>query len=109
MKRLLHTVSVAASILITIGSCQSSSSDQESESRPSIAPIDTPSYNLGYRHGLELLKECGTENETRDRLLDLRARHHIINTQIGQSAGRAYELGVEQAIIDSGDTLANIF
>lgn len=107
MKSLLYIV--AASFSLFAGACGSSAASSDADTRPVVEPIDSPSYKLGYQHGQDLLQQCRTENEIRDRFLDLRARHHIISSQIGQSAGRAYELGVEQAVIDSGDTLANIF
>lgn len=87
--------------------CSGKSQSQEGQSPKIIETADSPAYHLGQRHAEMMLNECRTTDEIRNRLLDLRAREHIIRTQIRQSAADAYIEGIESTVRTSGDTLAS--
>ncbi len=95
--------------IFSVTSCGCSSGNTcDSDSIPTrfVEKADSPAYYLGFDEGERLLEECKSRGEIRDRLLDLRAREHIIRSQMRESAADAYVYGVEQAIRQSGDTLA---
>ena len=110
MKRL--TIYATLITLLSTGiasSCGCSSETPSASDSLQIRPVekaDSPAYHLGYNEGRRLLEECQSRGEIRDRLLDLRAREHIIRSQMKESAADAYIYGIEHAIRESGDTLA---
>jgi len=87
--------------------CSGSANSHEDQCPRIIEAADSPAYRLGQRHAETMLNECRTTNEIRNRLLDLRAREHIIRTQIRPSAADAYIEGIESTVRTSGDTLAS--
>lgn len=101
------TFCAAAAAFIAPG-CSSGSGNQSSDdgTHHDIEPIDSPAYYLGRQHGQKLLYQATTTEELRSGLLDIRAREHIIRTQVSPSSADAYVEGVEQQILESGDTLA---
>lgn len=103
MKHLAH---IFILLVCGLSAACSGSASQEDQSPRIIAAADSPAYRLGQRHAETMLNECRTTNEIRNRLLDLRAREHIIRTQIRPSAADAYVEGIESTVRTSGDTLA---
>lgn len=100
----------AITIIAASTACSCGSSDNADsavyEVKVEVEPIDSPAYKLGRSNAEDMLRECDKETEIRDRLLDMRAREHIIRTQVSQSSANAYIEGVESYIRESGDTLA---
>lgn len=107
MKKILYCISILFLTSIPLSSCSGSSDKTDpADSTCIVEPIDSPAFKLGEKHAIELLNDCRTTNELRDRLLDLRAREHIIRTQIRTTAADAYIKGIESKLKESGDTLA---
>ena len=107
----IHRFSLILPLTALMAACSSNSADIDSEEAPAeeriVDPADSSIYFLGRSEGLSLL-DCETKNDICDRLLDLRAREHIIRTQIGESSADAYIYGIEDAVSESGDTLINV-
>lgn len=66
---------------------------------------DNQAYDLGRRCAMRLIRQCETESEVRDELLDIRAREYGIRSQVGDEAADAYLSGFKSALKESGDTL----
>lgn len=66
---------------------------------------DNQAYDLGRSCALRLIRQCETESEVRDELLDIRAREYGIRSQVGDEAANAYLSGFKSALKESGDTL----
>ncbi|MCM1292682.1 MAG: hypothetical protein NC111_05755 [Bacteroides sp.] len=105
-------IAIFAAALIACSS--SGSNDDETadsiavEKQMTIDPADSSAYKLGCRHAIQLLDQCSSVNEIRSQLLDLRAREHIIRTQISESSADAYVYGIESTISENCDSLAYI-
>lgn len=85
-------------------------------SRPSQPSPNTPTgdadpdskpYQLGRRHAADMLQQCRTQDEIRDRLLDINARTTNIRRRIGAEAADNYLQGFRSYLTERGDTLAN--
>lgn len=104
-----HNILTSSLLFLCIGICacnNSGTNDSGNLPRHNIEPADSPAYLLGKEHAQMMLDQCHSTGELRDRLLDLRAREHIIRTQVGSSSADAYVDGIEQQIARSCDTLA---
>lgn len=66
---------------------------------------ETPAYDLGRQCAMRLIRQCETESEIRDELLDIRAREHGLRTRVGTEAAEDYISGFKSALKESGDTL----
>lgn len=108
MKNVFFLITLITSLLAS-WSCGGSDNQDVAvyEVNVEVEPIDSPAYKLGRSHAEAMLFECRTETEIRDRLLDLRAREHIIRTQTSPSSADAYIEGIESYIRESGDSLGN--
>lgn len=104
---LCHTIALTL-IASAISCSETGSADETAQQHHKIEPADSPAYYLGRQHAQELMDQCSTTGQIRDRLLDLRAREHIIRSQISGSSADAYIEGVESQLSESGDTLANV-
>lgn len=107
---------IAAALLLLAGCSHDASGDRSSEVLPqeidtTAAVGDQRIYQLGYDHAVEMLDTCLAPSSTSSQrleqgLLDLRARIHIISTQVSPAAASDYARGVTDAIRATSDTLA---
>lgn len=99
MKKLLSILSGLAFAVTLFCSCGGGSG---SKSDPEAAKN---AYLQGRTAATELLQQCTTQGEIRDRLLELRARRYDYQMASGDGAAQSFEDGIRDYLKESGDTL----
>lgn len=84
-----------------------SEENMQPESRHEVDKGSEP-YKLGREHAARFSRECRTESDIRDGLLDINARIYNIRCRIGQDAADDYAQGFKAYLTEQGDTLANL-
>ena len=95
-------VLLTASTLI-LGGCGNSDSKTVSEKIK-----DKKAYNLGKKHGLDVIAIADDEGALQDALLEVRARITNISDRIGPQSAHDYETGFTDCIRENSDSLSGI-
>lgn len=88
-------------ILLALCGCSCSSDGKKAESYTS-----KEAYELGRKHGSNLVSDPCDEESLQDSLLDVRARIYHISVTVGKPQAEEYERGFTDAVKDGDPALA---